>query len=79
MVISAVQQRLTTTALLAAELQRIRRHGRRDLLGMVLGDLADGAQSLGELDAHFEGYGVLVEIDGIAHLRGFAPLGDALR
>lgn len=31
------------------------------------------------LDVHFEQYGVTVEIDGLAHLHGLAPLEDALR
>lgn len=108
LLVGTVQQRLTTPTRLAERLRRVRRHPRRIVVSQVLGDLADGAQALGELgcarlcrrralpvptrqavrlgpggrcylDAHFEGYGVTVEIDGIAHLEGLAPLEDALR
>ncbi len=38
-----------------------------------------GPRGRWHLDVHFEEYGVTVEIDGIAHLSGLAPLEDALR
>ncbi len=46
----AVQQRLTTGHRLLAALPRVRNRGRRPFVRQVLNDLADGAQSLGELD-----------------------------
>ncbi len=46
----AVQQRLTTGQRLLAALPRVRNRGRRPFVRQVLKDIADGAQSLGELD-----------------------------
>ena len=46
----AVQQRLTTGHRLLAALPRVRNRGRRPFVRQVLKDIADGAQSLGELD-----------------------------
>ncbi len=45
-----VQQRLTTGARLLSALQVVRNRGRRPFVRQVLRDIADGAQSLGELD-----------------------------
>ncbi len=45
-----VQQRLTTGHRLLAALPRVRNRGRRPFVRQVLKDIADGAQSLGELD-----------------------------
>ena len=46
----AVQQRLTTGARLLSALPVVRNRGRRPFVRRVLRDIADGAQSLGELD-----------------------------
>ena len=46
----AVQQRLVTVDALVDAMADVKRHRRRRLLLAVLGDLRDGAQSLGELD-----------------------------
>jgi hypothetical protein len=45
-----VQQRLTEPERLAEAAERIRRHPRRRLITAVVDDLAQGAESLGELD-----------------------------
>jgi very-short-patch-repair endonuclease len=45
-----VQQRLVTADALVEAMNDVKRHRRRRLLLAVLGDLRDGAQSLGELD-----------------------------
>lgn len=45
-----VQQRLATPEQLGRELLRIERAKRREFLSVVIGDLLDGAQALGELD-----------------------------
>lgn len=45
-----VQQRLTTGDRLLAALETVRNRGRRPFVRRVLADVADGAQSLGELD-----------------------------
>ena len=45
-----VQQRLTTGARLLSALTVVRNRGRRPFVRRVLRDIADGAQSLGELD-----------------------------
>ena len=49
-VTASVQQRLTSPEALGVELLRVRRHRRRALLHVVVNDLLDGAQALGELD-----------------------------
>ncbi|WP_130440312.1 hypothetical protein [Kribbella rubisoli] len=46
----SVQQRITTSEALTTAFAAVRRHRRRNLIGLVLGDLAKGAQSIGELD-----------------------------
>jgi hypothetical protein len=46
----AVQQRLVTVEALTESMENVKRDRRRRLLLAVLGDLRDGAQSLGELD-----------------------------
>jgi hypothetical protein len=46
----AVQQRFTTGARLLETLHTVRNRGRRPFVRRVLRDIADGAQSLGELD-----------------------------
>jgi len=48
--VAPVQQRLTEPLDLAHAAERIRRHPRRGLITAVIGDLATGAESLGELD-----------------------------
>lgn len=48
--VAPVQQRLVTAQEVASALAAVRRHRRRDLLRTVLADIADGAQSLHELD-----------------------------
>lgn len=48
--VTPVQQRLTTPAALADVAARVRRHARRPMLTAVIGDLADGVQALSELD-----------------------------
>ncbi len=45
-----VQQRITTAARLRTTLRTVRNRGRRPFVRQVVRDLADGAQSLGELD-----------------------------
>lgn len=45
-----IQQRLTSTAALLARWRAVGYSARRDLIDPVVGDLCDGAQSLGELD-----------------------------
>lgn len=50
LIVMAVQQRLTTGAAIAKALQQVRQHRRRQLLTLVVRDVADGAQALGELD-----------------------------
>ena len=49
-VTAAVQQRLTTAEAIGVELLRVHRHRRRALLHVLVNDLLDGAQALGELD-----------------------------
>lgn len=49
-VVSAVQQRITTPSRLGEELALVRRHPRRSWLGEIIRDVADGAHALGELD-----------------------------
>lgn len=46
----SVQQRLTTGERLLLETKRVNRHKRRPFMLVVAYDIADGAQSLGELD-----------------------------
>lgn len=48
--VAPVQQRLVRVTDVAKVLAVVRRHPRRRLLTVVLGDIADGAQSLNELD-----------------------------
>jgi uncharacterized protein DUF559 len=48
--VMAVQQRLVAVDALAMAMDDVKRHRRRRLLLAVLGDLRDGAESLGELD-----------------------------
>jgi hypothetical protein len=48
--VMSVQQRLTTPDKLAVEMARIRRARRRRTMLALIGDLADGVRSLGELD-----------------------------
>ncbi len=106
--VTAVQQRLTTATRLQWELGRIQRHPRRQLVRQLVADIADGAQALGELDfaalcrrnklpvpsgqrirrashgrsyldAYFDDYSLVVEIDGVHHQIGMNPVDDALR
>jgi very-short-patch-repair endonuclease len=49
-VVTSVQQRLVRVADVAEALTTVRRHKRRRLLLQLVADIADGAQSLGELD-----------------------------
>ena len=49
-VVASVQQRLVRVADVAEALEAVRRHRRRRFLQRLLADIADGAQSLGELD-----------------------------
>lgn len=50
LLVMAVQQRLTTGPAIARALQRVRRDRRRALLALVVRDVTDGVQALGELD-----------------------------
>jgi hypothetical protein len=45
-----VQQRLVRADVVAAELERVKRHEYRSMLRSVIGDITDGAQSLNEID-----------------------------
>jgi hypothetical protein len=47
---TSVQQRITTPEALAEAFSDVRRHRRRTFIGQILADLANGAQSIGELD-----------------------------
>ncbi|HBO54299.1 MULTISPECIES: hypothetical protein [Janibacter] len=102
------QQRLATGWQLVDAQHEVRGRTRRAFIKQVVRDVADGAQSLGELDftaacrsrglpeptrqavrrgrdgrvyldAYFEEYGVVVEIDGAGHLWGLTGVADALR
>jgi hypothetical protein len=46
----SVQQRITTPEALTDALAAVRRHRRRKFIGLILTDLSNGAQSIGELD-----------------------------
>ena len=46
----SVQQRITTPQALTEAFSSIRRHSRRKLIGLILNDLSNGAQSLGEIE-----------------------------
>jgi hypothetical protein len=46
----SVQQRITTPVALTEAFAAVRRHRRRKLIGHVLADLSNGAQSIGELE-----------------------------
>ncbi len=50
LLIAPVQQRLTTAGAVSEALQVVRRDRRRGLLRAIVGELADGVQSLNELD-----------------------------
>jgi hypothetical protein len=46
----SVQQRITTPEALAEAFSAVRRHRRRKFIGVILSDLTNGAQSIGELE-----------------------------
>lgn len=106
--IMSVQQRLVPATELSETFATVRRHHRRHYLRAVLADLADGAQSMGELDfarpcraaglpepsrqvirqgsrgrvyldAYWDAWQVVVEIEGIHHEWESAQLSDTLR
>lgn len=104
----AVQQRIVTPDDLWIAAHTVRRHARRQLIRYTIGDLADGAQSLGELDfaamcrkygypppdrqnvrmmpngrayldAEWDKYRAVVEIDGAHHFAHQTAYDDLLR
>lgn len=106
--IMTVQQRIATAAEIAVELETVRRHPRRRFLRAVLADIADGVQSMGELDfarlcrsaglpepdrqvvrrgprgrvyldAYWDEFDVVVEIEGVHHEWESNQVGDTLR
>ncbi len=108
MLIMTAQQRIATVADISVALDAVRRHQRRRFLRAVLADIADGVQSMGELDfarlcrsaglpepdrqvvrrgprgrayldAYWDEWGVVVEIEGIHHEWESNQVGDTLR
>ena len=106
--IMTAQQRIATVADISVALDAVRRHQRRRFLRAVLADIADGVQSMGELDfarlcrsaglpepdrqvvrrgprgrayldAYWDEWGVVVEIEGIHHEWESNQVGDTLR
>lgn len=106
--IMTVQQRIATTTDISAALDSVARHRRRRFLRAVLADIADGVQSMGELDfarlcrsaglpgpdrqvvrrgprgrvyldAYWDEWNVVVEIEGIHHEWESNQVGDTLR
>jgi very-short-patch-repair endonuclease len=104
----AVQQRLARAGEVLLEARRVNRHKRRPLILAVAGDIADGAQSLGELDfarlcrrrrlppptrqavrrgrdgrvyldATWDEFGLVVEIEGAHHDAPHHVVDDCLR
>jgi len=108
MLCTPIQQRLTSVPDVAETLERVRRDRRRRFLRSVLGEIANGAHSLNELDfagtcrrrglpkpdrqvviegpdgrayldVRWRRWRVVVEVDGVGHLRVDRWIDDSLR